>query len=308
MNEPKTFNRGISAHRGDSGRSRPEWLAKSIFSRRGARVALSTRSKINRLGLETICSQARCPNIGECYSESTATFLILGDGCSRSCRFCAVKTSRLSEPDNSEPARLARAAIELGLDHIVLTSGSRDDLPDGGASHFARCARALKESLPESKVEILTPDFGGSREALSEALSSPIDFFGHNMETVRRLTPKIRSPRSSYERSLWVLESAKGRFPELTVKSSIMVGFSETESEIVATLADMKRVGVDVALIGQYLQPARAAAPVEKFYEPGWFESIKKIGEESVGLKLVVAGPYVRSSYRAGQIGAELGV
>ncbi len=256
---------------------------------------------IHGQGLHTICEEARCPNIAECWGRGTATFQILGDTCTRACRYCYVHSGRPANgPDPLEPFRLARAAAEMQLKHVVVTSVDRDDLPDRGAGHYAATIRALKAKLPASSVEVLTPDFLGVEEdALRTVLAERPEVFNHNIETVRRLHRKMRGAKASYEGALRLLRRAKeiADYPVMT-KSGIIVGLGETNEEIVETMRDLREHGVDVVTIGQYLQPSSRHAPIDRWVHPDEFRWFREQGEE-IGFGSVFSGPLVRSSYRA---------
>jgi len=278
---------------------RPEWMkvrAPSADSR-----YFEVRSLLHGQGLNTICEEARCPNIGECWGRGTATFQILGDTCTRACRYCYVHSGRPgSPPDPLEPLRLAQAAAQMGLKHVVVTSVDRDDVPDRGAAHYAATIRALKKKLPDASVEVLTPDFLGVEEdALSTVLAARPEVFNHNIETVRRLHRKMRGAKASYDKALWLLRRAKelAAYPVLT-KSGIIVGLGETNDEIVETMADLRDNGVDVVTIGQYLQPSSRHAPIDRWVHPDEFRWFREQGE-AMGFGSVFSGPLVRSSYRA---------
>jgi len=245
--------------------------------------------------LNTVCEDARCPNVNECWNRGTATFMILGDTCTRSCGFCAVKTGRPAPPDLDEPRRVAEAVRELGLKHAVVTSVNRDELPDGGASAFAETIRLIRETSPVCTVEVLIPDFQGKEEQLRLVIDARPDVRNHNVETVPRLYPKVR-PQARYERSLNVLSCA--REAGLVSKTGFMAGLGETDDEIILMLKDLRRIGVDMVTIGQYLQPTRMHAPVARYVTPSEFEIWKTIGLE-LGFKRVESGPLVRSSYHA---------
>jgi len=253
---------------------------------------------LDGLRLHTVCQEALCPNIAECWGSGTATFMILGDVCTRHCRFCAVTPGRPLPPDPGEPGRVAEAAALLGLRHVVITSVARDDLPDGGAAHFAATIRAVRERCPGASVEVLVPDFGGRLAALRTVLDTRPDVFAHNLETVRRLSPLVQA-RADYQRSLGLLAWAKDA--GLTTKSGLMVGLGETRGEVVAAMGDLRRVGCDVLTLGQYLQPTSRHLPVSEYIPPAEFDWYRQVGE-ALGFKAVVAGPLVRSSYHAGQI------
>ncbi|MCS7286377.1 MAG: lipoyl synthase [Anaerolineae bacterium] len=253
-------------------------------------------SLLEELNLHTVCQEALCPNIAECWGRGTATFMILGDICTRGCRFCSVKTGEPLPPDPHEPERVAEAARRLGLNHVVITSVTRDDLPDGGASHFAETIRAVKKHLPGARVEVLIPDFGGSLKALDRVLEANPDILNHNVETVPRLYPHVR-PRADYRRSLGILALASRG--GLTTKSGLMVGLGETRGEVLEVMADLRRAGCQILTIGQYLQPISHKLPVAEYIHPAEFEWYRQVGEE-MGFKAVISGPLVRSSYYKG--------
>jgi lipoic acid synthetase len=278
---------------------RPEWMkvrAPSADSR-----YFDVRKLIHGAGLNTICEEARCPNIAECWGRGTATFQILGDTCTRACRYCYVHSGRPdSPPDPLEPLRVAQTAATMGLRHVVVTSVDRDDLADRGAAHYAATIRALKRKLPEATVEVLTPDFlGVEEEALRAVLAERPDVFNHNIETVPRLHPRMRGAKASYDKALWLLRRAKelAAYPVLT-KSGIIVGLGETNDEVVETMRDLREHGVDVVTIGQYLQPSAQHAEIDRWVHPDEFRWFREQGEE-LGFGSVFSGPLVRSSYRA---------
>jgi len=251
--------------------------------------------------LHTICEEARCPNIGECWGRGTATFQILGETCTRACRYCYVHSGKPDEPpDPLEPLRLAQAAAQMGLSHVVVTSVDRDDVPDRGAGHYAATIRALRRKLPDADVEILTPDFlGVEEEALRTVLDARPDVFGHNIETVRRLHARMRGAKASYDRALWLLRRVKelADYRVLT-KSGVIVGLGETNDEVVETMRDLRAHGVDVVTIGQYLQPSPKHATIDRWVHPDEFRWFREQGE-ALGFGSVFSGPLVRSSYRA---------
>ncbi|HEY7396854.1 MAG TPA: lipoyl synthase, partial [Gaiellaceae bacterium] len=256
--------------------------------------------------LHTICEEARCPNIAECWGRGTATFQILGETCTRACRYCYVNSGRPSEPvDPLEPLRLANVAAQMQLEHIVVTSVDRDDVPDKGAGHYAATIRALKAKLPNASVEVLTPDFlGVEEEALRTVLAERPEVFNHNIETVRRLHPHMRGAKASYDKALWLLRRAKElaayaepTYPVLT-KSGIIVGLGESNDEVVETMRDLRAHDVDVVTIGQYLQPSPKHAKIDRWVHPDEFRWLREQGE-ALGFGSVFAGPLVRSSYRA---------
>jgi lipoic acid synthetase len=259
------------------------------------------RKLIHGAGLNTICEEARCPNIAECWGRGTATFQILGDTCTRACRYCYVHSGRPDgPPDPLEPLRLAQTAARMSLEHVVVTSVDRDDLPDRGAAHYAATIRALRAKAPTASVEVLTPDFlGCEEEALAAVLAERPDVFNHNIETVRRLHPSMRGAKASYDGALRLLRRAKevADYPVLT-KSGIIVGLGETNDEVVETMRDLREQGVDVVTIGQYLQPSTKHATIDRWVHPDEFRWFTEQGE-ALGFGSVFAGPLVRSSYRA---------
>jgi lipoic acid synthetase len=251
--------------------------------------------------LHTVCEEAHCPNVGECWGRGTAAFQILGGTCSRACRYCNVRSGKpASPPDPDEPRRLAETAAEMKLSHVVVTSVDRDDLPDRGAGQFAATIRALKELMPGASVEVLTPDFADyEEEGLALVLAEQPEVFNHNIETVRRLHAKMRGGKASYDGSLRLLARAKelADYPVAT-KSGLMVGLGETNEEVAETLADLRRHGVEIVTIGQYLQPTSKHAPIERWVHPDEFRTFGELGRD-LGLRFVFSGPLVRSSYRA---------
>jgi len=259
------------------------------------------RKLIHGAGLHTICEEARCPNITECWGRGTATFQILGDTCTRACRYCYVHSGRPeSPPDPLEPLRLAQTAAQMELKHVVVTSVDRDDVPDRGAGHYAATIRALRRKVPQASIEVLTPDFlGVEEEALRTVLGARPDVFNHNIETVRRLHARMRGAKASYDRALWLLVRAKelAGYPVLT-KSGIIVGLGETNDEVVETMRDLRAHGVDVVTIGQYLQPSPKHAQIDRWVHPDEFRWFREQGE-ALGFGSVFSGPLVRSSYRA---------
>ena len=301
---------------------KPEWLRKK---RNITHAVLSTGAKIRSRGLHTVCESARCPNLAECYGRGVATMMILGDTCTRNCRFCNVESSGIpgsprsilmqkhSYADQREGRAIAEFACDNGLSYLVITSVTRDDLHDGGASHFTRVVSDIKSLSPELKIEVLVPDFKGCTSAVEQILLQPIEVFGHNMETVKRLYPGIR-PEADYSQSLEVLATAKriaartqpstriaaseridGR---ILIKSGIMVGLGETVEELTELFGELASVGLDILTIGQYLQPSNKHLPVARYYEPDEFVSLERLALGR-GIDVVKAGPYVRSSYLA---------
>jgi len=281
-----------------SHQSLPSWLRVKV-GKQGQSAA--TRRLLRAHGLCTVCESARCPNIGECFSRGTATFMLMGDTCTRHCRFCAVNHAapdqQLAPLDPDEPARVAEAAAELGLKFVVVTSVTRDDLPDGGAAHFAATIHALQQRLPEVGVEVLTPDFRGDEEALEVVLAARPTVFNHNVETVREVSPPLR-PQADYERSLQVLAAAGRNSPDIAIKSGFMVGVGETDAQIRRLLGDLAAVGCDIVTIGQYLQPTRHHLPVDRYVPPEQFEHYADWAK-AAGINQASAGPFVRSSYHA---------
>src|ERR1700752_4192425 len=281
------------------GPRRPEWLKVRATSR--DRRYFDVQKLVHGLSLHTICEEARCPNIAECWGRGTATFQILGDTCTRACRYCYVHSGKPSEaPAPLEPLRLANAAAQMGLEHVVVPSVDRDDVPDRGAAHYAATIRALKAKLPARSVEVLTPDFlGVEEEALRTVPAAHPDVFNHNIETVRRLHPHMRGAKASYDRALWLLRRAKELADyDVLTKSGIIVGLGETNDEGVETLRDLRANGVDVVTIGQYLQPSAKHALIDRWVHPDEFRWFREQGE-ALGFGSVFSGPLVRSSYRA---------
>ncbi len=282
---------------------KPEWL-KIRLRTNDDMVRISRIIKRHRL--HTVCEEAKCPNIFECWGSGTATFMILGDVCTRNCRFCAVKTGHpRGAVDRDEPRRVAEAVREIGLSYVILTSVTRDDLPDGGASIFAETIRRIKESSPGTFVEALIPDYLGDN--LKVVLDSGVDVLGHNIEVVRRITPLVRDRRAKYEKSLEVLRQAKEYRPDVYTKSGIMVGIGETEDEIYEAMEDLGKVNCDIVTIGQYLQPTPKHYPVHRYVTPEEFERYRVRGME-MGFLYVASGPLVRSSYKSADYFRKLGI
>ena len=247
--------------------------------------------------LHTVCEEARCPNIGECWERQTATFMILGDTCTRACTYCAVNTGTPSGLDLEEPIRLARTVVNLSLKYVVITSVNRDDLPDGGAFVFAQCIKQIRKNLPSCKIEVLTPDFEGNLDSLQVVMDAGPDTFNHNIETVRRVFPRVRA-KGDFDLSLKILSQARVFNRTAVTKSGMMVGLGETMDEIVQTMEDLRKVDCELLTIGQYLRPSQKHAPISKWYTPKEFEELRKQGE-NLGFKNVASGPLVRSSYHA---------
>ena len=279
----------------------PEWARKGSPLAPGARAL---RVLLREKGLNTVCEEARCPNLGECFSRGTATFMLLGDRCTRRCGYCAVATARPQPPDAGEPDRVAEAAARLGLRHVVLTAVARDDLGDGGASHFAAAVRAVRRRLPGARVEVLVPDFRGERPALASVLAARPDVFNHNIETVPRLFPRVR-PQGGYRRSLEMLAMARTLRPAQAIKSGLMVGLGETDDEIGAVLGDLRAAGVDIVTIGQYLRPTREHRPVERYVSPEGFGALDRLAR-GLGFPTVYSGVFVRSSFNAEEVFATI--
>ncbi|MDN5293670.1 MAG: lipoyl synthase [Eubacteriales bacterium] len=274
----------------------PSWLKKRVPT---GEEAERLRAMLHNLKLHTVCQEARCPNIGECFSRRTATFMILGDTCTRNCSFCAVKKGNPAPPDPTEPERVAEAVAALGLTHAVITSVTRDDLPDGGAGHFAAVIKALQRRCPQTTVEVLVPDFGGSREALRVVLAAGPHVLNHNLETVPRLYDRVR-PLASYRRSLALLAAAKEEKPGVWTKTGLMLGLGETDTEVIEVMYDLREVGCDILTLGQYLPPTPQHYPLQEFVPPEVFACLREKALQ-LGFVHVEAGPFVRSSYKAAE-------
>lgn len=275
-------------------RKKPEWLKVRFPG--GPNYARIDRYHREQ-GLHSVCRSAACPNQGECWSRGTATFMILGDRCTRDCAFCNVGGGAPLPPDPREPEAVAKAVAELGLRHAVVTSVTRDDLPDGGAAHFARLTQAIREAAPDCKVELLIPDLRGDRKALQKILAAGPDILGHNLETVPRLYPQVRRG-ASYERSLSLLAGARKMAPRIPAKSGLMLGMEERREEIIQVMEDLLRAGCSLLTLGQYLAPTRRHHPVTRFVPPEEFDELREQGLR-LGFTHVEAGPLVRSSYHA---------
>ena len=278
----------------------PPWLRKRETN---FRALHALKVELRERGLHTVCESARCPNIHECFARKAATFMILGNTCTRTCGFCAVPQGIPGELAADEPRQVAEMAQRMGLRHVVITSVNRDDLPDGGSVHFALTVRAVRRALPRARVEVLVPDFLGDLDAVARVLDSGCDVFNHNMETVRRLYSRVR-PQAVYRRSLEVLEFARRKTRGPLTKSGLMVGLGETPEEVESLLRDLRSVGTDIATIGQYLQPRMRRLPVEEFVRPEVFDRYRAFGE-SIGFRAVFSGPLVRSSYMAESVEAQ---
>lgn len=272
----------------------PTWLKVKMPS--GPNYS-KLQNLIKAQGLHTVCEEARCPNIGECWEKETATFMILGDICTRACTYCAVTTGRPTGLDLEEPKRLANTVKILDLKYAVITSVDRDDLPDGGAFIFAQCIKQIKKKVPTCKVEVLTPDFQGDWESLKVVTDANPETFNHNIETVKRIFPRVRA-KGQYELSLRLLDKVKDLMPDGVTKSGMMVGLGETKTEIIGTMEDLLQHRCDLLTIGQYLRPSLKHVPISKWYTPQEFADLEKIGME-MGFRHVASGPLVRSSYHA---------
>lgn len=275
----------------------PGWLKRPLPT---GDVLLQTREIVARSGVATVCEEARCPNLSECWSHRHATFMILGDLCTRRCHFCAVETAKPRPPETDEPQRLAKAVAELGLKHVVITAVARDDLDDEGAGHFAECILEIRAAWPECAIEILPADFHARDELLQRVCDAGPDIYNHNQETVERLSPAIR-PAARYRRTLEVLRKVKAMRPKVFTKSGLMVGLGESREELHQTMLDLRSVDVDILTVGQYLRPSDKQAPVARYYPPAEFDEIAAEARE-MGFKAVAAGPFVRSSYNAADV------
>ena len=275
--------------------TRPDWIRKKI--RLNNYNISQVKDLLTNLNLNTVCQSAKCPNIFECFSKKTATFLLMGDVCTRNCAFCGINSGIPVSLDKDEPKKISEAAIRMNLKYIVLTSVTRDDLRDGGASHFAKTVRMIKKSIPDSKVECLIPDFRGETKNLKILLEEKVDVLNHNLETIKSNYPIIRN-KANYKNSLDILKFAKEIKPEVLTKSGFMLGLGEEHEEIIGLLNDLNNINCEIVTIGQYLMPSQSNYPVQKYYTPEEFEEIKKIAE-NFSFKSVVAGIFVRSSYHA---------
>ena len=276
---------------------KPAWLKRRLPSGPGFE---KVRALIDNCHLHTVCQEAKCPNIWECFSKETATFLILGDRCTRKCRFCAVDHGPKGLPDPDEPNHVASAVQQLKLAYVVITSVTRDDLPDGGAKHFANTIQAVRDTCPSVGIEVLIPDFQGNRHALQTVLDARPDVLNHNMETIQRLYPQVR-PQADYTQSLEVIRYAADSTHEISTKSGLMLGLGESDHEIVAAFADLIQAKCHILTLGQYLQPSKNHLPVARYVPPKKFDALKKKALE-MGFSDVAADPFVRSSYRAKEL------
>ncbi len=262
---------------------------------------LKIKGMLKDLDIATVCQEAMCPNLSECWGGGTATFMIMGDTCTRGCRFCSVNTSKNPLPLNpKEPENVSHALSQMNLKYVVLTSVDRDDVFDGGASHFAKTIELTHKTSPKLLIEVLTPDFLGETENVEKLIQARPDVFAQNIETVKRLTKKVRDPRAGYEQTLNVLKFVKEKSPSMITKTSLMFGLGETDEEILETLKDLRAVSCDVVTFGQYLQPTKKQLSVDRFYHPDEFEKWKSVAED-LGFFYVASGPLVRSSYKAGE-------
>lgn len=277
-----------------SSRRLPDWLRRELP--RGNEDHFTARL-LEELGLETVCDNARCPNRMECYSQRTATFMILGSTCTRPCGFCSVDRGHPQPPAADEPTRLAEAVVRLGLKHVVITSVTRDDLPDGGAEHFYKCVQAVRQRT-DAAIEVLTPDFVHNRLALDRVIAARPEVFNHNTETVPRLYRHVRGPRSDYRWTLELLRYVKQQDASIKTKSGLMLGLGETWQELLDVLVDLREYGCDFLTLGQYLQPGPGYLPVERFVPPAEFDRLGEMARQ-LGFSQVASGPFVRSSYHA---------
>jgi len=286
-----------------AGRRLPKWLRVNLPAGDAGRIYAGTATAVSSLELHTVCQEARCPNIHDCWARGTATFMIAGKECTRGCRFCAVQTARTpAPPDPDEPKRLASAVARMRLKHVVITVVNRDDLPDGGAGHYRRCVDAVHDRVPRVGLELLCSDLGGSNDALACLLDGlPLQVFAHNVECVPRLDALVRDPRASFDQSLKVLESSKRLRADVFTKSSIMVGLGESEAEVFQSMRQLRDVHVDMITLGQYIAPGRQQMPVARYVTPDQFQTWRAEALR-LGFKAAACGPMVRSSYRAGRL------
>ena len=275
-------------------RRHPDWIRVRVP---GGEGYARTRAIVKDSGVATVCEEARCPNVAECWAHGTATFMLMGDTCTRNCAFCAVSHGRPEALDPMEPYRLAQAVKKLGLQHVVVTSVDRDDLPDLGAEHFAATVRAIRNTVPACEVEVLTPDFQGRKDCVETVAASPIAVYNHNLETVPRLYKRARAG-AKYERSLDVLRFARATRPDLLTKAGLMLGLGEEIDEVLTVLRDLRAAGCDIITLGQYLRPTAKHLPVERYLDPSEFEDLGRQAL-SLGFRHVESGPLVRSSYHA---------
>ena len=294
VERPRSRGRGASNTSVPIDHARPDWLKVRLPT---GPTYENLRRLMRSKELHTVCEEAHCPNMAECWGAGTATFMILGDTCTRSCGFCAVKSGRPGVVDTEEPRRVGEAVAQMALGHAVVTSVNRDELPDGGAEIFAETIREIRRQSPSTTVEVLIPDFVGRPESLDAVLAARPEILNHNVETVPRLYPRVR-PQACYERSLEVLHRTKERAPDLVCKSGIMVGLGETHDEVIATMRDIASQGTDILTVGQYLRPSPVHLPIERYWTPSEFDELRDAGM-TMGFRHVEAGPLVRSSYHA---------
>ncbi len=278
---------------------KPEWMKIRAYStEKFSKISAILRHR----NLHTVCEEAHCPNIPECWSnQGTATFMIMGDVCTRNCRFCNVKTGRPEQLDSEEPKKIAEAVQEIGLGYVVITSVDRDDLLDGGAEHFSECVREIKKQSPNTFVEVLIPDFRGNEKCVRKIITAGPDVIGHNIETVRHLQGKARDLRANYNQSIKLLEFVKNQSKNIFTKSSIMLGLGETKQQVIESLYDLRKAGVDIITLGQYLRPSIKHLQVAEYIHPTVFDDLK-LKAEKMGFLYVASGPFVRSSYKAGEL------
>ncbi len=275
---------------------RPEWLKiKSPDPEKMQQI----KKMMDKLQLHTVCESAHCPNVGECFGQQTATFMIMGDVCTRNCAFCAVKHGATDQLDSAEPENVAAAAATLGLQHIVITSVTRDDLPDGGASHFAAVVKAVQHKLPHSSIEVLIPDMAGDDKAIATIVTAKPSVVSHNVETIPALYSRVRT-QADYQRSLNLFRQVKDKNPDMVTKSGLMLGLGEAMEEVTAVMQDLHSAGCEILTLGQYLRPSKAHIAMERYIAPEEFAEYHRIGVE-LGFRVVVADPLVRSSYYAGE-------
>lgn len=277
----------------DKMKKKPDWLKVNY----DIESVMEINELMNKLGLKTVCNEAGCPNLGECYKNQTATFMILGNICTRNCRFCKVETGHVEPIDPAEPSHLAEAVKTLGLKHVVITSVTRDDLPDGGAGHFARTIRTVKLLNPEVTIEVLIPDFQGNHASLDLVVEAEPDVINHNIETVRKFYSEVR-PEADYDRSIALLSYVKQKAPSILTKTGMMVGLGETEADVLEVMDDCRKSGCDIFTIGQYLRPSEKHIEVKDYVSLETFSRFKKLGEE-MGFSYIASEPLVRSSYQA---------
>jgi len=297
----KEFNMRIELNSSQIIQRKPGWLRIKRPTGKGIKSFGRIRETSESLKLATVCEEAKCPNISECWSDGTATFMVMGDTCTRGCRFCSVKTSANPDPlDSLEPKNLAKAISDFNLKYAVITSVDRDEIPDQGANHFKECIVETKKQHPKLIVELLIPDFRGNKNCLDTIIESKAEVIGHNLETVRRLTSEVRDRKATYDQSLGVLKYIKEKSPKTFTKSALMLGLGETEDEVLQAMDNLRKIRVDFLSLGQYLQPTKKHLKVKEFIEPEKFKWYAKKAREK-GFVYCAAGPFVRSSYKAGE-------